>query len=525
MAKRNRNRKNRQVNAKRAQAAKVQGRTVATRSSRAVSPAAFPSEHKKSASQRAYEASSSGRRLGQWDAPALSPTQSVTSELDVLRRRSHAATRNNPWVSRAISAGVANEIGTGIIPRPATKDKEFNTGILELWEDFHPLCDISGQLGAYGMQWSASRGRKESGEIFIRIIRKRADRNLPVPLQFQILESDFCPTHLNKKTSTGNQIISGVEVNGHGAPVAYWIYKNHPSEGFNSLADLVRVKVEDMIHHFIPNRPGQLRGEPAGTQSMVRAYVFDKYDDAELGRKEARSHFTGVIRRPDYGEADYKFDPISGEPISEDDSDVPMIEMETGTFPNLLPGEDITLFDGDDAGRGYKDYQHYQLLGIAAGWDVPYQLVSGDYTEINDRLWRAIMNQYHREVEQIQDLFVIAQVCRRMWAEFVDRAILSGAIAAPKSYSTNRFDYLRAKHRPQAWKHIHPTQDVDAKVKEVEAGFTSRSKVVDSTSGESAAEIDEQRAEDDKREKELGLSQEINVNNGEEADGKSTKAT
>lgn len=463
----------------------------------------------KSADQRAYEASSDGRRLGKWDAPALSATRAVTSELDMLQRRSQAGVRNNPWNSRSLKADVANEIGTGIVPRPATDDKEFNAAIANLWKDYSLLCDYAGDLTAYGFQWAAARSRRENGEVFIRIIRQRSNRNIPVPLQFQILESCFCPTHLNRSTTTGNDIKSGVEVNTNGKPVAYWMYKNHPSESLTSLVDMERVKAEDIIHHFIPLRVGQLRGEPNGTQAMVRSYVFDKYDDAELGRKEARAQFTGVIRRPDYGQEDYKFDPISGQPISDDDSDVPMIEMETGSFPNLLPGEDITLFEGDDAGRGYKDYQHYQLMGIAAGNDVPYQLTSGDYSGINDRVWRAIMNQYHREKEQDQDLFLIPQVCRRMWIEFVDRAILSGAVKAPAGYVTNRFNYLRAKHRPQAWKHIHPYQDIQAKALEVESGFASRQKVIDETRDDTAEEIDEQRAEDQKREKDLKLTEEV----------------
>lgn len=463
--------------------------------------AAFPQK----IDNRNYEASSTGRRLGQWDAPNVSPTHAVTNELDVLRARARAASRNNPWVSRALKVSVSNEIGTGIIPRAITPDTEFNKQLMDLWKDWLPYADYGGDLTAYGFQQMASRARHESGECFIRIIRKRSDKGLPVPIQFQLLESDYCPTNLNRHTDQGTEIRNGVEISATGKPIAYWVYRKHPSEGHISLNDLVRVKVEDMIHHFVPKRPGQLRGEPSGMQALVRAYVFDKYDDAELGRKEARSHFTGVIRRPDYGEQDYKFDPISGQPIETDGGEVPMVEMETGTFPNLLPGEDITLFDGDDAGRGYKDYQHYQLLGISAGFDVPYQLMSGDYTEINDRVWRAIMNQYHREVEQVQDLNIIPQICRRMWIEFVDRAVMSGAIALPSDYADNRFTYLRAEHRPQAWQHIHPTQDVEAKVMEIDNGLASRSKIIDETRGESVEEIDEQRARDLQREKDLGL--------------------
>ena len=479
----------------------------------------LPLEAKKSADQRAYEASSTGRRLGQWDAPALSPTNAITTELQSIQRRNRASIRNNPWIARALQADTSNEIGTGIVPRAQTDDKEFNKTLMDLWNISHPLADASGSLGVYGLQWAASRARKESGECFIRIIRKRSDIDLPVPLQFQLLESDFCPIDLNQDVKGKNKIVSGIELDKYGKPVAYWMYPVHPDEGGGrSYNDMVRVPAKDIIHHFIPKRPGQLRGEPKGTQSMVRAYVFDKYDDAELGRKESRAHFTGVIRRPESTPDDYKYDPISGDLIDKDDDDLPMIEMETGTFPNLLPGEDITLFEGDDAGRGYKDYQTYQLLGIAAGWDIPYQLLSGDYTGINDRLWRAIMNQYHREVEQTQDLFVIAQICRVMWNEFVNRAIMSGVVKLPSNLKGNKYNYLKALHRPQAWKHIHPQQDVDSKIKEIEAGLSSRQKVVDETKSESVEEIDEQRSDDNKREESLGLNVVVNNDNGDKKD-------
>lgn len=135
------------------------------------------------------------------------------------------------------------------------------------------------------------------------------------------------------------------------------------------------------------------------------------------------------------------------------------------------------------------------------------------------------MNQYHREVEQVQDLFVIAQVCRRMWMEFVNRAILSGAVKKP-SFSNN-FEHLRSLHRPQAWKHIHPQQDVAALQAEVEAGFTSRQSVIDKRYNESAEEVDRQREEDQKREEKLGLKQEFdqdfNNQNGDQKDAKSDK--
>jgi lambda family phage portal protein len=463
-------------------------------------------------SNAAYEASSSGRRLNSFDAPNMGPNLAATAELNLLRNRMRASVRNNPWMSRGLKADVANEVGNGIVPRSKASNKQFQKDIRELWNNWIKVADAGGILNAYGLQWAAVRARKEGGEVFIRIRQRLPVDNLPVPVQFQLLESEYCPIYLtNWYASNGNEIISGIEVDAIGRRVAYWMYKKHPAER-NSFSDLVRVPAEQIIHHYIPLRPGQMRGEPNAIQSIVRAHLFDKYDDAELGRKETRAHYTGVIHRPDYGQDDYKFDPISGLPISEDEGGVPQLDLEPGTFPSLLPGEEIELFDGDPGNVGYMEYQRQQLLSVAAGMDVPYELATGDYGQINDRVWRAVMNQYRREVEQTQDLFTIQQVCRVMWETFVDSAVLSGAVSAP-NYDTQRLDYLNADHRAPAWAYINPMQDAQAMALLKNEGFESRSGLI-AERGWDAEDVDQQRADDAAREKKLGLNQNIGTING-----------
>lgn len=455
---------------------------------------------------RAYEASATGRKLGGWDAPELGPNKAATAEVEFIRRRMHSLIRNNPWLSRGLKADIANEIGTGIIPRSKAPNKAFRLAMRELWNDYIPHADASGILSAYGIQWQAARARKESGEVFVRIRQRKLSDGLPIPVQFQVLEAAFCPVNLNKTASNGNDITSGIEIDSAGKRVAYWMYKKHPHEGMMDFSGLVRVPAEQIIHHYVPLRPGQMRGDPNAVQAMVRAHVFDKYDDAELTRKETRSQFTGVIHRPDYGEIDYQYDPISGLPIATDGEGIPMLDLETGTFPSLLPGENIELFNGDETGAGYEDFQRRQLLAVAAGQDVPYELTTGDYRGINDRVWRAIMNQYRKEVEQTQDLITIQQVCRVMWDSVVDAAVLSGAISAP-NFETKRHEYLRADHTAPAWPSIHPLQDANARKVDREGGLESRQQQI-TKNNRDPIKVDEERAEDMNREKDLKLTTE-----------------
>ena len=175
--------------------------------------------------------------------------------------------------------------------------------------------------------------------------------------------------------------------------------------------------------------------------------------------------------------------------------------------------EEINLFPGDETGNGYADFVRQQLLGIAAGLGVPYELLTGDYSQINDRIWRAVMNQYRREIQMTQTLFTVQHICRGMWDAFVDMAVLSGSVKIA-DYAEQTHQYKRCDFRPQAWAYIHPVQDVQSRKLEIEAGLDSRQSIVASR-GLDVEEVDQQRAEDAKREKEFNLDSHKEKTNGQ----------
>ena len=454
---------------------------------------------------KAYEGSSTSSRMGKWGADNTSPSGIDQSELGLLQRRSRDMVRNTPWAGRAITADTANEIGSGIVVKPDTPNAEFNSELKQLIADYAPHADSAGTLSIYGIQSLAVRARRESGEAFIRIRPRQINDGLPIPVQFQLIESDYCPASFTQQASNGNKIKSGIEFNAIGRIVAYWMYRDHPADGGN-LADMVRVPAEQIIHHFIPLRPGQIRGVPSGVQAFVRSYTYDQFDDAELVRKKNRAQFTGVIQQPKLEtEDDWMFNPITGEPITGDN--IGSLNIEPGTFPSLLPEEEIVLFDGDKGGSNDQDFAKRQLLGIAAAYGTPYQIMTGDYSDVNDRVWRAIINQYRREIEQIQDLYTIQQVCRKMHNAIVDYAIMGGSIAIPPDFAERPHAYSRAIFQPQAWPFVHPLQDVNAMAKMKNEGFDSRQNIM-ARRGRDADIVDKQRQEDSQREQELGLIKE-----------------
>ena len=445
----------------------------------------------------AYESAGTGRRSGNWYAPSSGPNSTLTANLSNLRNRSRAGLRNNPWIAKGIDSLVTNEIGTGIIPRSRAENESDRAAINALWAKSVNELDVEGNLDFYGMQAQIVRARRTSGEVFL---RKRIRRigSFTVPMQVQVLESDFVPHSKNEVRPNGNKIVAGIEFNKYGKRVAYWMYKDHPSDFYFTSNDLLRIPASQVIHHFCPTRPGQVRGEPDSSRSLLKAYTFDSYDDAELVRKQTRAPFTGFLSKNYSDDADtFKYDPFTGEEISKDADSVPTLDAQPGTILTGYPGEELNLFSGDDTGQGYADFMRQQLLGIAAGLNIPYELLTGDWSKVNDRLVRSILNEFHRQVEMAQDHLTTFQVCDNVWGWWINEAVSANSVQVDVNS-----DYQSVEWRPHAWSYVHPEQDINAKLKAIEGNLTSRDAEVAKT-GWDAEEIDKQNVEAELRLKNL----------------------
>lgn len=450
-----------------------------------------------------YDAATSGRRAKGWIAPGTGPNRALNAGLATLRNRARAGDRNNPWLSNALVRAVTNEVGTGIRPRSQVADPALRKAIDELWARSYMEIDPARQLNFYTLQPLLAAARRLSGEVFIRRVPRATSAGLVVPVQFEVLESDHVPLTLNE-TRNGNRIIAGVEFDASGRRVAYWVLPYHPGEdGGGAANDAVRIPATEIVHHFRPKRPGQVRGEPDAVRSLLKAKDFDDYDDAELLRKKTRAPFTGFLTRTEFTEDDFIYDPFTGKSL--DGSDLPAeLDMQAGNILQGLPGEKLDLFDGDVTGAGYADYQRQQLLAIAAGMGLPYELMTGDWKHVNDRLVRAILNEFRRQVEMDQDLF-ISQCCWRMREWWMDAAVIAGALAA-RGYGDDRRPFLATEWTPDPWPYINPEQDVNTARKEIEAGLASRDRHIVRRGGDPEV-VDREQAEAERRRRDYRIEQ------------------
>lgn len=453
-----------------------------------------------------YEGAADGRRSASWDAPDLGVNILIMPALRNLRSRSRAAVRNDPYAANAIDRRVSNLIGTGITPQPRLTDKVLRTLLQEVWEDWVDESDADQLTDFYGQQALVARTVEQSGECFIRLRPRRQEDGLAVPLQLQCLAPEFVPHDKFEVTSNGNVIRAGIEFNGFGQRVAYWVYRSHPSDLASLNAGhnlLVRIPASQMLHIFEPVEPGQLRGVPRLAPVLKRLRSLDNYDDAVLFRQEVANLFAGFIRKPS-ADGPPMLDPVTGAPIKTGaDGFTPMVALEPGTMQELLPGEEVEFSSPPDGGNNYPDFMRQQLMAAAAGAGLPYELMTGDMREVNDRAIRVVLNEFRRRLEQLQFSVYVHQLCRPVRAAWLDMAVLSGALPLD-DYAQRRREYLRTRWVPQGWAYIHPVQDVQSRTMEINAGLASRSEMC-LRSGTDAEIVDEENAADAARAHALGL--------------------
>lgn len=289
-----------------------------------------------------YEAGQNiGSRSVNWRPSGSGPNTVAAHSLTTLRNRSRDAIRNDPWAKSACDIHTSEAIGTGIQPYPQHRNAETRDLLKNVWADWSAYADADGRLDIYGLQSLANRAIFSDGETLARIRPRRLTDGLPVPLQIQVVEADHLPIEKNELLSNGNEICNGIEFNKLGQITAYWLWRRHPSDarGMGIANDVAAVPASSIIHAYIVQRPGQVRGIPALASVLARLKSLDNYCDAVSFKLEVSNLFAGFVRRPMPEAPD--IDPITGQELHVDWDGSPMVALEPGTMQDLLPGEDI----------------------------------------------------------------------------------------------------------------------------------------------------------------------------------------
>lgn len=444
-----------------------------------------------------FDGGLSKRRLKTFHASRAHVNTLIQAAGADMTARARYLIRNNGYAANAVESWAGNAVGTGIKPSSGIADAVLKDRVQRLWLRWTDESDAEGLTDFYGQQRRAARELFIAGEVFFRIRPRRPEDGLTVPLQLQMLPAEMLPLNHNQLLENGHRIRQGIEFDRIGRRVAYHFLRRHPGDITDPglTAETVRVPAESVLHIVDPVDAGQLRGVSRFSPALVKLFLLDQYDDAELDRKKVAAMFVGFVRRPER-ELDNTAD--------RDDQGEPLLPLEPGQLQMLDDGEDITFSAPADVGGNYESFQYRTLLQVAAALGLPYANLTADMLKANYSNTRAALLEFRRRIESFQHSVIVYQMCRAVWARWMDMAVLSGQLALPE-YEQRRADYLDCNWLPPRWDWVDPLKDIRAETLAIQSGFKSRTQAIGER-GFDAAMVDAEIASDRDREARLGLA-------------------
>lgn len=434
----------------------------------------------KTTGRRMYAGSSVGRLSADWNALNTSADSEILTSLRLLRARSRELVRDNEYAKNAIRIVQNNVVGTGIGLQATVTNARgklldaINTPIEDAWARWieRDTCHVAGLLGMPDLLRMAVGQLVEAGEVLIRKVRQPFGASA-VPLGLEVIEADrLMDQWQTARAPNGNAIRMGVEIDTWGRPTAYWLHPTHPGDyQFTSFqpSRFMRVPAEDMVHLYIIDRWPQSRGVPWFHATLKRLHNMGGYEEAEIVAARASASIMGFIESPEVQASD---DVVDGQRVR---------DLSPGTIDHLFPGEKFTGFAPTRPNTAMADFMRYMLRSVASGIGVSYESLSRDYSQSNYSSSRlALLDD--RDLWRVLQGFVIRNLLTDIYREWLDAAVLSGAVKVQDYYS-NRQKYLSVRFKPRGWQWVDPTKEVTAYKAAVRAGFMTVADVIGQTGG------------------------------------------
>ena len=445
-----------------------------------------------------FEAGEASRRLRHFQPSRAHLNTLVASAGADITARARWLVRNNGYAANAIESWAGNVVGDGIKPSSLIADAALKAAVQRLWLDWTDESDTEGFTDFYGQQRRAAREVFIAGEVFLRFRPRRREDGLTVPLQLQMIPSEMLPLNRNEQLPGGNVIRQGIEHDRIGRRVAYHFLRRHPGDvtdpGLHG--ETVRVPASEVIHVIDPVDAGQLRGVSRFAPGIVKLFLLDQYDDAELDRKKVAAMHALFITTPAPAEP---FD------LAESDEGAERtMDLQPGQIVMLEPGEEVQTSAPADVGQTYEPFQYRTLLQVSAALGLPYAYLSNDMLKANYSNSRLALLEFRRRVEAYQHAVMVWQICRRVWARWLDTAVMAGALDLP-DYEARRREHIACAWLPPKWDWVDPLKDARAEIEQIDAGLKSRTQAL-AERGYDADQVDADIAADRARERGLGLS-------------------
>lgn len=442
---------------------------------------------------RSYEGAGAGRR---WRGVSAITHQgaAMTAARGPIGRRARALVGNVAIAASARDAWVNNLIGAGIKPQSQHPNPTVRAQINAAFDRWTDQADFDRIADFYGLQAIAAGRMVVEGECFAMPTMDGTEGN---PLRIRLFDAEQVdPQRFEILKNNSGRVVAGIEFDAAGRRTAYHVYRERPEFNYWGSLATVRISADHMLQVFRPEMPGQVRGLSWFAPVLLSLNDVDQLADAQIMRQKVAALLTGFIVNQN-GDAG----PFAGDPSS--DGSAIDSGLEPGSLKVLAAGQDVRFSDPATIGAESIDFLRLIVRHIAAGLGVPYEILTGDLSQVNFSSIRAGLLEFRRRVETIQNNVVIFQFCRPIWERWLTIAALSGEVDA-RGFARDPRAFLAAKWITPRKEFVDPLKDARAEIEAINAGITSRREAV-AARGWDIEQLDVEIAADHERAKRLGL--------------------
>lgn len=472
---------------------------------------------------------------GSWDHPDMrrwapgagSADGDLLPEQGTIRARARDLARNHGVAEGAVQTLTDNIVSSGLRlkSRPDARGLGWTDAQAEAWSNLverrfgawweSTWIDAARSLNGNGLTKLAYAASFVNGEA-LGLVLWLPQPGAPAATCLQIVEAD----RLQNPNGQPDRIDlrGGIEIDAYGAPLAYWVRRTHPGDRHYAGAGVFPVDAERIpartawgrprvLHLHDKERAGQTRGKPQLAAVMRQFKVLGDYTNAEL--KAAVVNAMVAIVTKSAMSQEQLVELLSSNPDALKayqeglaQRNRAAVDFESGMILPLALGEDFASFTPGRPAESFEPFVLAIFRHIAAGLNIPYELLLKDFSKTNYSSARAALLEAWRFFRGRRK-WLIANWCQPLFELWLEEEVQTGRIEAPEFYARRAF-YCRAKWIGDGRGWVDPLKEAQASQMRLATGLTTLEDECAEQGGD-WEEVLQQRAREEQRARELGI--------------------
>jgi lambda family phage portal protein len=379
-------------------------------------------------------------------------------EWDTITGRARDLDENNGWVNGGLDRRVETVIGVNIrlsaqpVHELLNRDYEWRMkwtadvqSRFKVWaNDIDRRCDARKKLTFGALAKLAYLSYIRDGEAAAEI--RDSKRGLQNPTNILLIEPERISTPDTYLGQEGPRFRNGIEFDGDGAAVAYWVRSGHPQDPnpnwtqtrWDRIPAQGKTGRAKFLHVFSPRRVEQNRGISRLAEVMVPAKMLDRVDRAEVAAALKSAMMSFFIKSPGSTE-DLEAALAPSTDITQLDPWVsayldyrertPVI-MDGAQINHLLPDEDVVIPNASHPNSNYGEFAKHVLQKISGSLGLSYPQLSQDWAGINYSSARAMLNELWRSYIEDRTFFTQAFLTP-IYAAWLEMEVANGTVKIP----------------------------------------------------------------------------------------------